>query len=143
MPYADSSPVDADLALQGVWLHDPLDAEGTVEHYPYGPAKTSSIITTQAGIMYAGRTYPVVDFGEHEEQPVSVIVHVPAGSTAQTDVAALEAWARARRTIWLRDGRGRSMPGTVSDFKTDDQRWGVVVTWTHSRSEYEIEEASV
>jgi hypothetical protein len=142
MPYTDSASATATLTLRGLWLHDPLDPAGTVTVYLYGPPKDSTIATMPAGTLYSGRTYPVIDYGEHEEETVSVVIHVPYGSTYQADMTTLRAWARIRRTVWLRDSRGRSLPGVLSDFRIGDQRWGSAVTWSHGHVDYAVEEVS-
>lgn len=143
MPYSDSASADASLALYGVWLHDPLDAEGTVSNHLYGGAvKDTSVDTVGIGAMYAGRTYTVVDYGEHEEESVGVTVHVPFGATWVEEMATLSEWARAKRTVWMRDGRGRSLAGALSGFKVDDAPWGSVVAFTVQRVHYAQEEVS-
>jgi hypothetical protein len=144
MPYSDSAPAEGSIVLRGVWLHDPADPEGTVENYLYGgPVSETSIDTMPAASHYAGRTYGVTDFGEHEDEGVIVTIHVPHGATRQAEVGALTVWARARRTVWFRDGRGRSLPGTLSGFKVSDQRWGSAVSFTIARVDYALEEVSV
>ena len=144
MPFSDSDPETITLSLQGTWLHDPSDAESTAAQYLYGgPAKETSIDTMPAGTYYAGRTYPVTDYGEHEDESVSVTIHVPNGSTRADTVAELTAWARLRSAVWLRDGRGRSLPGTISAFKVQDTAFGSAVTFTLSRVDYAVEEVTV
>lgn len=144
MPFSDSDPEVASVDLQGMWLHDPLSPETTAVQYLYGgPAKETTVDTMPVGTHYAGRTYPVIDYGEHEDEAVSVTVHVPNGNTHSATVAALTAWARLRRTVWLRDGRGRSLPGTISAYKVQDTAFGSAVTFTISRVEYATEEVTI
>lgn len=143
MPYTDSAASTGSLTLLGVWLHDPLDAEGTAVNYLYGGAtKDTSIDTAGAGTLYAGRAYPVIDYGEHEEETVGVTIHVPFGTTHASEVAALSAWARAKRTLWLRDGRGRALAGSISAFKVADAAWGSAVTFSFGRVDYAVTEVA-
>lgn len=144
MPFSDSDPDTITLNLQGTWLHDPLDAESTAAQYLYGgPAKETSIDTMPAGTLYAGRPYAVTDYGEHEDESVSVTIHIPNGSTRASEVAELKAWARLRSAVWLRDGRGRSLPGTISAFREQDTNFGTSVAFTLSRVDYATEEVTV
>jgi hypothetical protein len=144
VPYMDSAEVTATLTLLGAWLHDPLDAEGTAVNYLYGGAtRDTSIDAAGAGTLYAGRAYPVMDYGEHEEQTVGVTIHVPFGATHASEIDDLIAWARAKRTLWLRDGRGRTLAGTMSAFKVADAKWGSAVTFTFGRVDAAVTEVSV
>lgn len=131
MAYADSAVVTGTLPLQGVWLHDPQDPQGSVRHYPYGAnARESSLEVEQEGTQYAGRTYPLVDYGEGEALAVGVSIDVPHGPDYQATLRGLEDVARLRRTLHLRDNRGRDIRGTLSGLKHTDQGWGSVVSFT-------------
>lgn len=138
MPFADSDPATASIAFLGLWIHDPLDPEGTTLQLLYGSALRSlSTAVEQAGTTYAGRSYPVFDFGEEREQVFSVTAEVPHGSTWRTDLDALEAFATQQRIVVVRDGRGRSVPGALSGFSESDEAWGTRVAFTVTRAHEE------
>lgn len=142
MPYTDSDPVEATLDLTGKWLHDPLDPESTAYNFPYGPGSEASVDAAGVGTLYAGREFPVYDYGEHEEETLTASVQVPHGPTHATDLAALATFARAKRTLWFRDNRGRSAASTITSFKVKDERWGSLVSLTLARLDYAVEEVS-
>jgi hypothetical protein len=143
MPTSDSDPGTGTLALTGVWLHDPDDAEGTATGFPYGAAaREHSYDTAGQGTLYAGRTYPVTDYGEHEEETLTVSIAVPHGSGYAADLATLASFARAKRTVWARDNRGRSLPATINSFKIQDQKWGATVAITLTRVDYPVTEVA-
>ncbi|HET9234937.1 MAG TPA: hypothetical protein VFP10_12420 [Candidatus Eisenbacteria bacterium] len=143
MPTSDSDPSTATLVLEGVWLHDPEDAASTAVNYIYGAAsREHTVEAAGVGTLYAGRTFPVVDYGEHEEETLTVVVHIPHGSTYADDLATLDALARAKRTLWLRDNRGRSFAGTITAYKVQDQKWGAAVAFTFGRVHYAVEEVA-
>lgn len=138
MPYSDSDPVEATLSLTGVWLHDPLDAEGTVRNYLYGGASRSTgLDVASAPVRYAGRTFPVYDYGEAEDEKIGVAIDVPHGETWAGQLADLTAFARARRTLVYRDNRGRDVYGTLAGYNEDDAEWGTGVSFDFTRVDYD------
>lgn len=142
MPYTDSVPVSTSLPLRGVWIHDPLDAEGTISPFPYGSAqRDTSIDVMGAGAFFAGRSSPVFDYGEHEDEIVGCTVDVPHGPAYRADLALLEAFARSKRSLWFRDNRGRAVLGVMSGFKSTDQPWGSAVSFSVTRAHRDIETA--
>lgn len=138
MAYTDSLPVTGSISLIGMWVHDPLDPSGTVEDYPYAKSqRSSSIDTMPEGHFFAGRTFPVVDYGEHQNDQFSVRINVPNGTTLMTDLASLEEFAQARRTLCFRDGRGRKFFGSMSDFGEGDEDWGTAVEFNVQRVDFD------
>lgn len=138
MAYADSEAGTGTLALQGVWIHDPLDPQETVEQYLYGgAARTARISPAQAGTRYAGRMYPVFDYGEFQDDDLQVSIVVPHGETWATEVADLEAFAQSRRTLCVRDNRGRLLFGTITGFTENDRRDGTAFGFTVVRTEFD------
>jgi len=132
MPYSDSTSLTASVALQGVWIHQ---ADGgfdfTVYNFPYGEnARDTTIDAHGAGAFYAGRTAPVMDFGEHLSTVVSCAIDIPNGSTYRTELDALEAFARSKVALWFRDNRSRVIHGVMEGFKHRDAGWGSTVTFT-------------
>jgi len=139
MPYSDSAPVVGQLDLIGVWLHDPEDPVGTIQNYPYGSAsRERSVDAMGAGTYYAGRTSPVVDYPEHEEEAVAFSVQIPHGATWRADVERARALASAKRTMLFRDNRGRLIPGVLSGYRETDQAWGTAVSFTVTRVDVQV-----
>lgn len=131
MSWADSAVVTTTLPLHGVWLHDPQDPQGSARQYSYGAnSRETGLEVEQEGSQYAGRTYPLVDYGEGEALAVGVSLDIPHGPGYQAALRELEDTARLRRTLHLRDNRGRTIRGTLSGFKHSDQGWGSVVSFT-------------
>jgi hypothetical protein len=114
----------------GVWLHDPEDPESTAVNFLYGAGKSDTLDTMGQGTLYAGREYPVVDFGEGSNAEVNVTIQVPAGTAWASDLAALDDVAAWKRTVVYRDSRGRNVPGVIKDYTRKDERWGTSVTFT-------------
>jgi hypothetical protein len=142
MPSTDSDPAEVTLSLAGVWLHDPLDEEGTAANFPYGPGRESSVEAAGVGTLYAGRVFPVYDYGEHEEESVSASIQVPHGDTYASDLIALDGFARAKRVLWYRDNRGRSFAAAITSHKVSDQRWGALVALSVARHDYAVDEVA-
>lgn len=138
MPYTDSAPVEGGLTLAGVWLHDPEDPEGTARQFLYGRSRRTAAVSPQHTLAhYAGRRYPVADFGDLQTDSFAVTVEVPDGSTAAADLAALDEFATSRRTLVYRDNRGRLAFGTMSGYGVADQDWGSLVSWSWLRVDYD------
>jgi hypothetical protein len=137
VPYTDSVPVTAELALQGLWVHDPQDPSGTVKNYPYGRAQRSSGLSTdQTALMFAGRSNPVVDFGEHQTAQMSAQIDLPESTDRDVKVEELQEFAVARRTICVRDNRGRKFFGAIDDVNDSDEDWGTRVGMKILRVDY-------
>lgn len=136
MAYTDSSSATASITFQGVWLSDPLDAENTVRQFFYGSAnRTRAMGRAQASLRYAGREYPVVDYGEQITDSFAVGIDVPHGTSWADDLAALRDFATAARVTTVRDNRGRSLSGPLTDFSETDQAWGTQVSFTVTRAD--------
>jgi hypothetical protein len=133
--YTDSAPVSATLTLQGVWVHDPDDPGGTAYNLPYGKAaRSGSLEVAEQENTYAGREFPVVDFGEFTAERYDVRVDVPFGPTHGADVAALKGFIRARKLIVFRDNRGRVVaPAKLSGFREQDMETGTQLSVQVSR----------
>lgn len=134
MAYADSVVVTGSLSLIGVWLHDPLDPESSTRVYTYGAdSREHSVDVDAGGTQYAGRTFPVIDYGEGESQVETIRLVVPHGPDYQAKLEELDGWARAKRTLHLRDNRGRNVQGTLSGLRASDQPYGSDVQFTFTR----------
>lgn len=131
-----SATATGSATLVGVWLHDPIDPEGTSAHFPYGAGRSDSADTLGQGTLFAGREFAVVDFGEFTEVEVSVTIQVPHGAAWAADLATLDEFARLRQTVCFRDNRGRRVFGTISEFTKSDRAWGTEVAFTVSQVDY-------
>lgn len=141
--FQDSTPTVADreLALEGVWIHDPADSAVTVRQFLYGKDSRSHAIDTAGTVQqFAGRTFPVVDFGEHEQEDMSISVDIPHGPTHRTEEDDLRGFMELKKTLFLRDNRGRAAYGTMSGYNQADQAWGVTVGFKFGRVSFDIEE---
>lgn len=141
--FQDSTPTVADreLDLTGVWIHDPADSAVTVRQFVYGKDSRSTAIDTISTVQqFAGRTFPVTDFGEHEQEDISVSVDIPHGPTHRTEEDDLRTFMEMKRTLFLRDNRGRAAYGTMSGYNQADQAWGVTVGFKFGRVSFDIEE---
>lgn len=134
MSFTDSEIVPATLDLQGIWLHDPMDPEGSVFHLPYGgPPGSMTTDVAQESAHYAGREFPVVDFGEHQAISVPVAVHVPLGPDWLAQITRLRELPERRRIMVYRDGRARNITGMITGMVERDERWGSLASFTVSR----------
>lgn len=137
MPYTDSDTMEGTLEIQGVWIHDPDDAEGTATHYLYGKAmRATNLAVESSATLYAGREFAVVDFGETTTQQHPITLHVPFGTDWWAKLEALREFVLARKTLFLKDNRGRAVYGVPSGYTEDDQEWGTAVSFTWSRVNY-------
>ena len=139
MPHTDSTTATGGVTFRGLWVHDPLDAEGTIRCHLYGSSssRSSSSDVEHVGTHYAGREFPVVDFGQQGTEVFQVRIDVPYGDTWRADLDALEALATNRRVAAVRDGRGRSLVGAMSGFRESDQPWGTQVEFAVTRAHEE------
>lgn len=141
--FQDSTDTVADttLELQGVWLHDPADDAVTIRQFLYGKdTRSTAIETVGTEQRFAGRTFPVVDFGEHETEDYTITVDIPHGPTHRTEESDLRAFMEMKKTLFLRDNRGRATYGTMSGYNQADQAWGVTIAFKFGRVSYDIEE---
>jgi len=123
------------LDLVGVWVHDPLDPQDTARQFLYGAASRSlGVQVEQEGQSYAGRTFPVYDFGEHQGDSFSVRMDVPHGPLWAADVAALLAFAETRSTLCVRDNRGRMVVGALDGYQESDTDFGTQVSFAVNRA---------
>jgi hypothetical protein len=130
MPYTDSEVTTATLNIVGVWLHDPLDIEGTIGNYIFGSAQRDTTVNAmEAGTFFAGREAPVFDYGEHIGRSYGVTIDVDHGPTYRAQLKALQDLAESKRSVWFRDNRGRAVHGTMSNFRIVDQKWGSSVSF--------------
>lgn len=135
MAFTDSDIVTGGpITLDGVWLHDLADPDGTVRQFRYGKSLRSTDFDPQGTqLLYAGRTDPVLEYGEHRLQSYSIGIHVPFGPDWEDDLLALQGFVEGRNTLALRDNRGRAMKGHLSDYQESDIDSGTMVTFRFTR----------
>lgn len=122
------------LALEGAWIHEADDAQDTVRQYRYGKdARSTSIDIGGSSMKFAGRTFPVTEYGEHEDNEFDVKIDVPHGAGYRSGLEALRVFARSKTTLVFRDNRGRAMFGTMSGYSESDESAGVKVSCTFTR----------
>lgn len=109
--------------LLGVWIHDPDDAAGTEKNFMYGGiGRGSSVSVEYQTMVFAGRVHPVAEFGEHENWDADFTLNIPYGTSWRSDINAVLAFARSRKTLLYRDGRGRRMYGVIPSADLKDSR---------------------
>lgn len=102
-------------ALVGVWVHDPVNADDSETNYLFASARTESIKPASAAFDVAGRSRPIVEYGELTTVGLKLTILVPFGSDHEEKV---EWWRQAclnRRVIIYRDNRGRVHPVALPD----------------------------
>ncbi|WP_433242496.1 hypothetical protein [Actinomadura nitritigenes] len=136
--HTDSEPARVTLFLEGAWLHNPTAPQTTVRQYRYGRDVRSTTIGVGGTTMqFAGRRFPVIDFGEQQTDTYAVKIHVPNGPTYRSDLDDLRGFAEAKTTLVFRDNRGRAAYGALTDYSHDDQSWGSEVSFTFTRVDTE------
>lgn len=128
--------VTESVNFKGLWLHDPSDVEGTLRQWPYGRAKAANQVTVASGTHhYAGREFPVIDYGLAREDVLTVDVDIPRGDNWEwrTEVDALTEFALLRRSVMLRDNRGRVLHGAITNYQVSDQLWGSTASFSFTR----------
>lgn len=134
---ATSAIVVGTLTLVGVWLYDVLTPAASAANYQYGRAlRIADVDTMGQGTYYAGRQYPVVDFGEFTASSVQVKIQVSHGPDWAAQMLELEAFMALRRTVCFRDNRGRKLFGTLSAYEETDEEWGTTVAFTVTAVDY-------
>lgn len=138
MPYTDSASTTESLQLEGLWLHDPDDATGTIVQYRFGRAsRGTSIDTKPSELVFAGRTFPVFEYGEHESISYAIKIDMPETTTTQDDLQTLIDFAETKKTLCLRDNRGRLGFGIIDGFSINDTDWGTAVSFTFITNDYD------
>lgn len=131
-------------ALEGVWVHDPEDPEGTLRHFLYAPSGRQESRSRAAEMLqFAGRSLPVAEFGEAETNALDVRLLVPAGEEWAGSVESVKDLYRVARTIAYRDNRGRAWYGVLRSIKLTDAAEGTGVDFTLDRVYYSAVPASL
>lgn len=140
MAYSDSASATVTLPLIGVWLVDIIDI-GALDpaYFPYGKAQRDHAIDVMGvGSFYAGRESPMFDYGEHIDVTYGFTIDVPNGSTYFSDLETLENYSKLKRSVWVRDNRGRAVYGNIYGFKVTDTAWGATVTFSVTQATRDV-----
>lgn len=125
--------------LQGIWVHDVDDPQGTIRQYLYSEQGRKNVETVATNVQqFAGRTYPVYAYGENETREVGVTLQVPYGTNYADDMDALAALNVSRTQHVYRDGRGRLIFGSITVADTDTL-YGSAVDITASATDFDEE----
>lgn len=138
--YNDSEVVLADpVRLEGLWIHDPINPSQTSVQFRYGKdSRGYSIDVGGSTHFFAGREFPVSEFGEHRSDSYSVKVVIPHGPTYHADREALRNTVLTRRTMCFRDNRGVVVYGTVGSLGEDHESHGSVFSFDVTRVHREV-----
>lgn len=134
------------VTLSGTWVHDVSNPVGTLLNLPYYWNMTSMGGQTPNGeqwtptatqLQFAGRTDPIVEFGEAETYQVTkgaMTMELSDGNWAK-----LSQMLRNQTTLCLRDSRGRVVFGNVLGYQEVDLVFGnQVQTLTFTQTAYSI-----
>lgn len=136
-----------DLSYTGTWIHDVSDPAGTILNLPYynnsmgstdGTTPNGETYTPNAEtIQVAGRTLPIVEFGENYTYSLnkgSVVC-----MTADGTWPILENLIRnTQTTLCIRDGRGKSIFGNIIGYTTSELVFGTQVDLSLQQTSYSI-----
>jgi hypothetical protein len=132
---SDSAVVSSSITLAGVWLHDPLDAPGTIHSFALREQqRTLQTQYTQTMMQFEGRALPVADIAGQKTQQVQVTVNC---RTDTDDLAALYALIDRQTTLLYRDSRGRKIYGVVAAIPETEDWWGAGVQLTIQAVDYQ------
>lgn len=141
--FSDSSPATADdeLSLEALWIHDPSDAQNTIKQFRFGrDTRSFEIDVGGKEQVFAGRRFPVVDYGEHQKNSFSIGVQILNGPDYNDDRQTLRDFVESKKTLVFRDNRGHAVFGTVSSLSEDHDSWGSSFKFTVIRVHREITE---
>jgi hypothetical protein len=126
-------------SLVGVWLHDPIDPTGTIRNYLYTDGRSDRVASDGERLVVHGRRRAIAEFGEHEDDGVSVKLRIPFSGDHDSLVGFLRDAVRNRRAICYRDNRGRVVYGVLLDgVEVADVREGSEVVLDLSAIDYDV-----
>lgn len=116
----------ASITLTGVWLYVMDDPANTIHHFPFDGGGRNTDWQAEASFMqFAGRTRPIVEFGESEEGKFSAQLQMLSGSQ---DYSKLDTLVKRKETVCWRDGRGRRAFGVITALPIQDETFGYTTT---------------
>lgn len=156
--WSNQSTADHTVNLQGVFLAsatpaDPIDPWYNWNFFAFtapSTVDTTSLSATQ--LQFAGRAYPVTEFGQAQADDVQVQTTIPFqgnhltslddGQSVSADTIlnspdwGLNALATSRTTVLFKDPRGRVVFGTISNLQVTDIDLGYDVQFTVNAVDY-------
>lgn len=137
MASIDSATQTVTPFFQGVYLHLPTDPEGTLVNFLYWDGGRSEEFSVAAeSLQFAGREFPVMDFGTSGEDSVGVAILVPSGPDHDDDLDLLRSMLNARTVVCYRDNRSRKVFGAIVGYTFSDVREGTKADFTVRRVDY-------
>jgi len=130
---ADSSTGSATLTLNGLWLNDaadPVTALQLLLHIAPTKERKQQDITL---IKLAGRSLPVVEFGETRSNTLGIERVTLTGTTHKAE---LEALYDSQATLILRDYRGRKVFGVIGGLDIEDEHYGERIGFDFTAVDY-------
>jgi hypothetical protein len=118
---ADSAVANGSVTVPGLQVFDPTNPAGTAIIIPMDVAQTSTWTASGEKLLFAGRTRPVVEFGETDEFTIKVSVIM---KNADGLWAKLNALVRSKTTLCFKTPDGRKIFGVVLSLPEVDQLWG-------------------
>lgn len=136
--FADSDVVSMRAELRHN-LFAPISNLGDIVVLKYNkdtiPAKAVTLNPMGNTTYYAGRTYAVTEYSEHEESAINFTFFIKEPDV----VIRLRELIRKRETVLYRDSRGRKMYGTIYGYSEVDDRLGYQITFALAEVDYNEE----
>lgn len=140
--YNESEPVSGGPALfDGVWIHLPGNEQLTSHNFLYGrDARSYSMEVPSTAMDFAGRTFQVVEFGEHQSDEFNVSLMIPHGPDYYSERDALREFLTLKSVVVVRDNRGHVIFGTIGSLDEDHESEGSVFAFSVVRVHQEVTE---
>lgn len=120
--------------VKGVLLHDPADPTGTIRSFRFNnDGAVDTVEVESASLAYAGRVYPVVEFGIGATRTVEVPTIMSKGPG---DAAALRVLVERRAVLCYRDSKGRKVYGVLTRSVHTDTAYGVETSASFAAVDY-------
>lgn len=109
-------------------------------HFPYHGERSEDMTVEIEPAAYAGRRYPVYDFGEHSLRELKLPLAIPfADDDWETKTEYMEALLEARKAFIYRDKRARLIYGVTDGLEWGDIAIGSTVALTIQAAEFDEE----
>lgn len=101
--------------FKGLWIHFPESAQASSHNFLYGKnARSYGIELESTDLLFAGREFGVVEFGEHRTDSFDCDVKIPHGPDYYDERDHLRRFANSRTTVTVRDNRGHVIFGVIT-----------------------------
>lgn len=109
-------------------------------HYLYHEQRQETMAVEVEPATYAGRRYPVFNFGEHSLRQLALPMAIPfADDDWEAKTGYLEALLEARKAFIYRDKRGRLIYGVTDSLDWSDIPIGTAVALKIQAAEFDEE----